>query len=83
MYYIFNPYIMSVVNFTIPNTLEERIKNIIKVKWFASKAEFFRYAAMNFLEILWWEQDTDEQSFDNAVKSKNVRNLLWELSKKL
>ena len=36
---------MAIVNFAIPATLEKQIKQIIKTKGFASKAEFFRFAA--------------------------------------
>lgn len=41
---------MSVVNFTLPKPLEQRIVEAIKQHGFASKAEFFRIAAMNFLQ---------------------------------
>lgn len=43
---------MSIVNFTIPATLERKVKDVIKRKGFSSKAEFFRFAAINFIDIL-------------------------------
>jgi len=41
---------MSIVNFSIPKTLEQIISQTIKEKGLASKAEFFRFAAVNYLD---------------------------------
>lgn len=41
---------MPIVNFAIPKTLEKRVKQTIKTKGFTSKAEFFRVAAIDFIE---------------------------------
>ena len=41
---------MSIVNFSIPTALENRVKAAVKERGFASKAEFFRNAAMQYLE---------------------------------
>ena len=41
---------MSIINFSIPKTLEKRVENAIQKKGFSSKAEFFRMAAMYFLD---------------------------------
>lgn len=43
---------MSVVNFTIPKPLAQRIAEAIRLQGFASKAEFFRFAAMSALQLL-------------------------------
>lgn len=43
---------MSVVNFSIPKRLEKRVEETIREKGFASKAEFFRFAAVYFIDIL-------------------------------
>ena len=43
---------MSIINFSIPKTLEKKVVQIIKEKGFSSKAEFFRFAAINFIDIL-------------------------------
>lgn len=43
---------MSIVNFSIPKTLEQRVSTIMKQKGFASKAEFFRFAAIYFIDIM-------------------------------
>lgn len=41
---------MAIVNFSIPKTLEQRVNQTIKEKGFASKAEFFRFAAISFID---------------------------------
>ena len=43
---------MSVVNFSIPKALEKRINKIISEKGFASKAEFFRYSAIHYIDVV-------------------------------
>lgn len=43
---------MAIVNFMLPRTLERRIGDTLKEKGFASKAEFFRFAAVHFLDVL-------------------------------
>ena len=43
---------MSIVNFTIPKTLEKKVAEVVRKKGFSSKAEFFRFAAINFIDIL-------------------------------
>ncbi len=37
---------MAIINFSVPTTLNNRIKKTVKEKGFASKAEFFRFAAL-------------------------------------
>lgn len=41
---------MSIVNFAIPQTLEKRIGQTIKLKGFTSRAELFRFAVMRYLD---------------------------------
>lgn len=43
---------MAIVNFSLPKTLENRIFEVIRQKGFTSKAEFFRFAAMYFLDVI-------------------------------
>ncbi len=43
---------MSVVNFSIPKTLNKRVIQTIKERGFISKAEFFRFAAIYFMDVL-------------------------------
>ena len=49
----------TIVNFTIPDTLNKQVQAAIMKKGFASKAEFFRFAAIKALE-------TSNRSFRNA-----------------
>ena len=43
---------MAIVNFAIPKNLEKRVESTVKEKGFASKAEFFRFPAIYFMDIL-------------------------------
>ncbi len=43
---------MAIVNFAIPPVLDKRIGTTIKEKGFASKAEFFRFAAVYFMDVV-------------------------------
>ncbi len=40
---------MSIVNFEVKTPLEQKIKKAIKEYGFMSKAEFFRFTAVNFI----------------------------------
>jgi hypothetical protein len=52
---------MSIVNFSIPLTLDKRISKVIKEKGFASKAEFFRSITMQYLDVV--ESSTTHNSY--------------------
>lgn len=41
---------MSIINFSIPKSLDVRLKEAIKKKGFPSKAELFRYALIRYLD---------------------------------
>lgn len=41
---------MAVINFSIPKNLDDRIKTVIREKGFASKAEFFRYCVVQYMD---------------------------------
>ncbi len=43
---------MAIVNFSIPQTLEKRVGGLIRQKGFSSKAEFFRCAAIYFMDTM-------------------------------
>ena len=43
---------MAIVNFAIPAALDKRVGATIKEKGFASKAEFFRFAAVYFMDVI-------------------------------
>jgi metal-responsive CopG/Arc/MetJ family transcriptional regulator len=61
---------MSIVNFEIPKTLEKRIDTTIKKKGFLSKAEFFRIAAMYFIDSNNETEGGRRQFLLNAVKEE-------------
>jgi hypothetical protein len=42
---------MPIINFAVPATLDKRINRTIKERGFASKAEFFRFAAIQFMGV--------------------------------
>lgn len=41
---------MAIINFSIPKTLERRVKETVRKKGFPSKAELFRFAVINYLD---------------------------------
>lgn len=43
---------MAIVNFSVPKPLDQRINDMIKQKGFASKAEFFRFASLYYLDVV-------------------------------
>ena len=43
---------MSIVNFSVPQTLEKQIHAVVKQRGFASKAEFFRCAAVHYIKMM-------------------------------
>lgn len=68
---------MAIVNFSIPKTLERRVEETIYQKGFASKAEFFRFAAIYFMDILGRRAGNEEDRF------KHLTNVLeQELSER-
>lgn len=54
---------MAIINFAVPETLEKRINKTIKEKGFASKAEFFRFAAVHFLDIVQKPFSSEDERF--------------------
>jgi len=54
---------MTVINFTITKPLEKKINKAIKEQGFTSKAEFFRFAAFQYL------QETKDQEYEETMKS--------------
>ncbi|MFH1769808.1 MAG: hypothetical protein ABH833_04045 [Parcubacteria group bacterium] len=59
---------MPIVNFTVPTTLERRIVSGIKKNGFSSKAEFFRMAALRYLQELEMLGMTSDQRRSYLVK---------------
>ena len=62
---------MSIVNFAIAKPLEQKINQAIKEYGFASKAEFFRFLAINFTgkkQILPLENDPEIAYLTSEIK---------------
>ena len=60
---------MAIINFSIPKTLEQRINATIKEKGFASKAEFFRFAAMFFIDSSISNKINEDERFNFLTQS--------------
>lgn len=61
---------MSIVNFAISKPLEKQINNTIEEYGFNSKAEFFRFLAINFVykkKNLLFENDSEISSLTNQI----------------
>lgn len=63
---------MPVVNFTLTKQLDKRINETVKQHGFSSKAEFFRMAAMNYLDEM--EEPYPDPETSNMIKE--VKNLI-------
>ena len=59
---------MSIVNFAVSKPLEQKIKQAIKECGFASKAEFFRFAAMDFIAKIKHPKLNEEEKFAQAAQ---------------
>lgn len=65
---------MTIINFAIPKTLNKRIGLTIKEKGFASKAEFFRFAALFFMDMA-AKKAVDEDAKLNYLVSEIAREV--------
>lgn len=74
---------MSIVNFSIPIPLENKITALIRQKGFASKAEFFRFAAIYYMDILDKPVLDQEQRFNYLSKALGKALLKKYKGKKL
>jgi metal-responsive CopG/Arc/MetJ family transcriptional regulator len=59
---------MAIVNFSLPKTLEKRIFEAIQQKGFTSKAEFFRFAAMYFLDAIDKVFSSEDERFEYLTR---------------
>ena len=62
---------MSIVNFAVSKPLEQKINQAIKEYGFASKAEFFRFLAINFTgrrQVLPLENDPEIVYLTSQIK---------------
>lgn len=60
---------MSVVNFALSKPLEVKINKVIKKEGFASKAEFFRFAAMEYIKNFLVEDDISQEEFEASARA--------------
>ena len=81
---------MSIVNFAINQSLEAKINTRIKQDGFCSKAEFFRFLAINYLNfknkklLLDDNPDIDKVIAEISSSVKNINtNSLLSLKKQL
>ena len=58
---------MAIINFIIPKALEKQVNETIKKRGFASKAEFFRMAAFNYIHAN--KQSTPEERLAALTKA--------------
>lgn len=57
---------MSVVNFSIPPTLDDKIQKSIEEQGFSSKAEFFRFAAIYLMQN--FQEETQKNEYNETMK---------------
>lgn len=60
---------MAIVNFSIPTTLNLRVAEVMKKQGFASKAEFFRFAAINLINLSNQKTASEDDRFDFLSQS--------------
>jgi metal-responsive CopG/Arc/MetJ family transcriptional regulator len=59
---------MSVVNFSITKPLEQQVNQAIKDDGFTSKAEFFRFAAKNYISKKNSSSDISQEEFERESR---------------
>lgn len=67
---------MAIINFAVPENLAKRIDRTIKENGFASKAEFFRFAAVHFLDLVQKPAPSEDERFaflQTAIQAEVVR----------
>ncbi|MBI1961706.1 MAG: hypothetical protein HYS45_03330 [Parcubacteria group bacterium] len=60
---------MPIVNFSVPKTLDRRVNHIIKEKGFSSRAEFFRYAAIHFMDVVEKPFISEDERFEYLTRA--------------
>lgn len=59
---------MPIVNFSVPPTLDKRVARTIAAKGFTSRAEFFRFAAVHFMDVINKPFISEDERFDYLTK---------------
>ncbi len=68
---------MSVVNFTITQALEKKVGQMVKELGFSSRAEFFRFLAINFIAN---QRSSEEISYERSIQE--LSSLIQKKAKK-
>ena len=79
---------MPIINFNIKKPLEKKVEKTIKEQGFASKAEFFRFAALHYMnsvgpDISQEEYEKSIRALKSALKKKYRDKKLPSLEKQL
>lgn len=74
---------MSIVNFSIPIALDRRIKEVVKQKGIASRAEFFRFASLVFLDVVERPITSEAERFKYLTKNLSQEIISRYRQKKL
>ena len=83
---------MSIINFSVSQTLEKRIAAIVKKKGFSSKAELFRFAVIRYIdenEKALFKNDSEiseltqkfEQVMTKNLKGKKLSSIAEQLKR--
>ncbi|MDP2586852.1 MAG: hypothetical protein Q8P32_03720 [Candidatus Komeilibacteria bacterium] len=83
---------MPIINFSIPRVLEQKISQTIKVKGFPSKAEFFRFAVIKYIDEegkmplegnprFAYLSGALESALEKKYKKRNIPSIKKQLSK--
>lgn len=66
---------MAIINFSVPKTLAKRIETIMRTKGFSSKAEFFRFSALYFIDIIEKPITNEAERFDylTTILSEEIK----------
>ena len=71
---------MAIINFAVKKPLDDKIKKAIKENGFSSKAEFFRLAAINFLQSE--NKKIDEDDRMSYLASELSRTIIRNIGNK-
>lgn len=58
---------MSIANFSITKPLEKKINQVIKTQGFTSKAEFFRFAALMYIQNLGRSKEPTDAEYESSM----------------
>ena len=74
---------MSTINLSISKTLDKQVAQVVKQKGFSNKAEFFRFAAINFINVVNRLEVDEEKRFDYLTEALSKEIIKKYRSKKI